>query len=307
MQTAINSRAKLPADLRRFCEAFNITPKNILSTNPKTEKNKVQTYILHLAPAETSGVNVCPNAQNCKAICLHFAGNPVYMNAKQAARIRRTQALHNDQQRFIELLVCAIADKIRQRSETIAIRLNGTSDICWENLRFKVSPEFSRLLNVKYGLEGNFAIINSWSNIFELFNHASNMAGRQLVKFYDYTKLSRNWKYCQDLGYHLTFSFDGWDNALNLKIARRALLAGVNVAAAFNIKRGGKLPDCIDATPFNLPESATFTGHVLAVIDGDLTDYRPSDAPGGHIVGLRFKRPHGAPYTAQDVHRFCIA
>jgi hypothetical protein len=46
---------------------------------------------------------------------------------------------------------------------------------------------------------------------------------------------------------------------------------------------------------------------VLAVQDGDLTDYRPSDIPGGSIIGLRFKLPHGTPYTAADKAAFCIA
>jgi hypothetical protein len=301
----VNPRAKFPATLRDFMNAHNISHTNILSTNPKTEKSEVQTYILHLAPADTSGFNVCPNARNCKAICLNFAGNPVYMQAKQAARIRRTLALYDDQTLFLQTIIAAIAHNINKQPQTapIAIRLNGTSDIAWENKPFTVDAEFSRLLNVKFGLEGNFT--GYWDNIFLFFKHASNMAGRRLVWFYDYTKLSRNWKYCERLDYHLTFGFDGWNNETNLRIAKRAIDAGINIAAAFNIKKGQ-----------NLPTSLEFMGRELLIYDGDKSDFRPADpcaldyagnpcAP--VIIGLRFKLPHGTPYTEADRKRFCIA
>lgn len=292
----VNPRAKFPATLRDFMNAHNISHTNILSTNPKTDKSEVQTYILHLAPADTSGFNVCPNARNCKAICLNFAGNPVYMQAKQAARIRRTHALYDDQTLFIQTIVASIAYQLNRQPQTepIAIRLNGTSDIAWENKPFTIDADFSRLLNVKFGLEGCFT--GEWENIFALFKHAENMMGRRLVWFYDYTKLSRNWKYCERLNYHLTFSFDGWDNQTNLRIAKRALDNGVNVAAAFNVKRGQSLPTVAD-----------FMGRELLIHDGDSSDFRPNDPHGPVIVGLRFKLPHGLPYSAADRERFCLA
>ena len=83
MQTTIlNPRARYSPEFRFFCKKYKIEPATFLSVNPKTEKSAVQTYILHLAPADTSGVNVCAGAGNCKKICLHFAGNPVYMKGK---------------------------------------------------------------------------------------------------------------------------------------------------------------------------------------------------------------------------------
>jgi hypothetical protein len=45
----------------------------------------------------------------------------------------------------------------------------------------------------------------------------------------------------------------------------------------------------------------------IPIIDGDLTDYRPSDPEGGCIVGLRFKLPHGIGYTPAQKAAFCIA
>jgi hypothetical protein len=303
MPTLINSRAKLPTDLASMAKQYKISYRDLLSTNPKTEKSKVQTYILHLAPDNTSGVNVCPGAGNCRKICLHFAGNPVYMTNKQAARIRRTLAFAADKQRFARLIVCAILGKLAKHSgEPIAIRLNGTSDIAWENVDFTIVPEFAAFCRVKFGQD----LPIGKRNIFEVFNYISANGG-PLVVFYDYTKIKRNWAECKRLGYHLTFSFDGWDNAANLKICRDALQAGVNVAAAFSLKRGQDLPQYVDCSRFDFLPSDRMTGRVFAVLDGDLTDYRPSDVTGGHIVGLRFKLPHGIKYSEADKQAFCIA
>lgn len=286
MIAIINSRAKLPTDQKVIDREFKTNYRTIFSVNPKTEKSAVQTYILHLAPADTSGVNVCPGAGNCAKICLHFAGNPVYMTAKQAARIRRTLAYLADPSRFMRLIVCAILDKLnKHEGEQLAFRLNGTSDIIWENVDFDITPEFAQFCRVKFGR----ILPLGKRNIFEVLHWMRQNTGEN-VTFYDYTKVRHNWVECQRLNYHLTFSFDGWDNAANLKIAKSALLAGVNLAAAFNLKRGQSLPVEISAAGLNLPSSAVFhPGAVLLVLDGDLTDYRPSDPSGGHIIGLRFK------------------
>lgn len=292
MPATINSRAKLPADLASMGKQYKISYRDLLSTNPKTEKSKVQTYILHLAPASTSGVNVCAGAGNCKRICLHFAGNPVYMANKQAARIRRTLAYAADPQRFARLIICAILGKLAKHpGETIAVRLNGTSDIPWENVDFTIDLEFATFCRRKFGVD----LPIGKRNIFEVFNYISANGG-PLVVFYDYTKIKRNWAECKRLGYHLTFSFDGHDNKQNLKIAASALSAGVNVAAAFNIKRGKELP-----------KFAYLGVRKLSVVDGDLTDYRPGDPQGYSIIGLRFKLPHGVKYSEQDKQAFCIA
>jgi hypothetical protein len=303
MLTIINSRAKLPADQKIIDREFKTNYRTIFSVNPKTEKSKVQTYILHLAPAETSGVNVCAGAGNCKAICLHFAGNPVYMNAKQAARIRRTLAYVSDPKRFMRLLICGILDKLNKHDgEHLAFRLNGTSDIMWENVDFHITPADAMFYRVKFGR----ILPIGKRNIFEVFNWMRQNTGEN-VTFYDYTKVKHNWAECQRLNYHLTFSFDGWDNAANLKIAKSALFANVNIAAAFNLKRGHSLPKWVNGTLFNLLPTDKEDGRLFPVADGDLTDYRPSDPKGGHIIGLRFKLPHGIKYTAAEKMAFCIA
>jgi len=297
MLTAINSRAKLPTDLAAISRDHKITYRDILSTNPKTEKSKIQTYILHLAPASLSGFNVCPGAGNCKKVCLHFAGNPVYMQGKQSARIRRTLACVADSQRFARLIVCAILSKLAKNPEPIAIRLNGTSDIAWEHIDFTITPNFAQWCRVKFG-----AILPIGKrNIFEVFNFMRSNTGEN-VTFYDYTKIRRNWAECKRLGYHLTFSFDGWDNKANLKLCREAIEAGVNVAAAFNIKRHDVLPLYVSASHFD----SAWHGRILSVYDGDLTDYRPDDGYNGAIIGLRFKLPHGMKWTQSERDSFCM-
>jgi hypothetical protein len=292
MLTATNSRANLPTELSSIAKDHKVTYRDLLSTNPKTEKSKIQTYILHLAPSNTSGINVCPGAGNCAKICLHFAGNPVYMNNKQAARVRRTLAYASNPQRFTRLILCSILDKInKHKGEPLAFRLNGTSDIAWENIDFEIWPPFAQFCRVKFG-----AILPLGKrNIFEIINFMRDNTGEN-VTFYDYTKIKRNWALCKLLGYHLTFSYDGADNKQNLKIANDALNNGVNIAAAFNVKRSQPLPTNIEL--FNKS---------LKVTDGDLTDFRPSDPIGSTIVGLRFKLPHGIKYTQAEKEAFCLS
>lgn len=298
MAATINARAQMPRDLAAIARDFKISYRDLLSTNPKTEKSHVQTYILHLAPADISGVNVCSGAGNCRKICLHFAGNPVYMKNKQSARIRRTLAFVADKQRFARLIVCAILDKINKNAgEPIAIRLNGTSDIPWENVDFHVTPAFSTFCRRKFGHE----LPIGKRNIFELFILLAQDGGHN-VTFYDYTKIRRNWAECKRIGYHLTFSFDGWSNQSNLAICRDALKNGVNIAAAFMVKKGKQLPTLVNISPIAQDDNLTF----LPVYDGDLSDYRPNDPQGGHVVGLRFKLPHGIKYTEAEKMAFCM-
>jgi hypothetical protein len=299
MQTVLNSRAKMPRDLAIFAKQYKISHRDLLSTNPKTEKSHVQTYILHLAPADISGVNVCPGAGNCRKICLHFAGNPVYMTNKQKARIRRTLSFTAENQRFVQILIMAILDKINKNpGEPIAVRLNGTSDILWENVDLTITPEFSTFCRIKFGHQ----LPIGKRNIFEIFNIIATNNGPRVI-FYDYTKIKRNWAECRRVGYHLTFSFDGWDNASNLKIAHDAMQNNVNIAAAFNVKRGKDL--IFD--PISADKIKRWLGAVPLVCDGDLTDFRPNDPKGGVIIGLRFKLPHGIKYTEAEKMAFCIA
>jgi hypothetical protein len=299
-KTALNSRAKLTPQLSVFCQKHNVNHRTWLSVNPKTEKSIEETRLLHLAPSTISGHNVCANSGNCEKICLHFAGIPYLMGGKKTCRVRKTLAFFDNTQAFLELTATAILynRSLLSADELLAIRLNGTSDIMWETLEFNVSPELSRVWQIKFGI---YIVPTVYKSIPHMFSHYPELR----IKLYDYTKNRHNWAECNSIGYHLTFSYDGANNKKNIKLCREALENGVNVAAAFDIKKGKELPLYVNAAAI-FGKNPEFNGTVLYVQDGDLTDFRPSDTKGGSIIGLRFKLPHGVKWTAADKLAFCF-
>ena len=167
------------------------------------------TYILHLAPSDLSGHNVCPKATaGCIASCLNTAGRGGMFkrgettNAIQKARLRKTKYFYEDRAGFMLDLAYDIMKAIKQaeRKGFIPVfRLNGTSDLSWE--KYEV-PVFCT------------------ENIFELFPN---------VQFYDYTKVLGR-KVAHIPNYHLTFSrAESNDNDV-----AQALAAGMNVAAVYD-------------------------------------------------------------------------
>ena len=176
----------------------------LLSTgNPKTlkgEKLGYMTYILHLAPADLSGNEVCPKrTKGCTSSCLNKAGQGGMIKAGettnnvQEARIRRTKWFFADRAGFLVALASDITKAIKQSEKKGFIpvfRLNGTSDLSWE----------------KY-------------NIIQQFPN---------VQFYDYTKVLGR-KVANLPNYHLTFS----RAESNEKDVEKALAAGMNVAAVY--------------------------------------------------------------------------
>ncbi len=187
----------------------------LLSTaNPKIQKGAKLGYlsfILHLAPADLSGKEVCPKrTKGCTAACLNTAGRGGMFkrgettNAIQQARIRKTVSFFFDREQFLFDLVKDIKLGIKQAQKqglTPVFRLNGTSDLAWE----------------KYEVEEG-------KNIFEMFPN---------VQFYDYTKVLGR-KVADIPNYHLTFSAaDGNDADV-----QKAVAQGMNVAMVFD-----KLPE----------------------------------------------------------------
>ncbi len=182
--------------------------KSLLTTqNAKTSKGEDLGYltgILYLAPADlVDGLNLCPFAsKGCKTSCLYSAGRGAFNNV-QTARINKTKLFRDNLNLFMESLVDSINKVIRkaERENLIpCIRLNGTSDICWENIK------------------------HNGKNIFEIFPN---------IQFYDYTKnftridaLTGKWK-----NYHVTFSRS--ESRRNHIEAEKLLSMGVNVAAVY--------------------------------------------------------------------------
>jgi hypothetical protein len=183
----------------------------LLSTaNPKIQKGTAKGYlsfILHLAPADLSGKEVCPKrTAGCTAACLNTAGRGGMFkrgettNVIQQARIRKTRMFFEQRQDFMLALkkdiekAIKLADKLSLKP---VFRLNGTSDLSWE--KYDMLPGM---------------------NVFECF---------PTVQFYDYTKvLGRKVKGIAN--YHLTFSAaDGNDSDV-----ADALLEGMSVATVFD-------------------------------------------------------------------------
>lgn len=145
--------------------------------NPKTAKSKrvgKVTFILHLAPAKRARrQNVCPDATPaCLATCLNLAGRGGVFatgertNRIQEARIRKTRFLFDDPEGFLTQLRKEIRAAIRKGEQdgfVPSFRLNGTSDIAWEE--FGIPQEFPGIQFYDYTksaerysafLQGNF-------------------------------------------------------------------------------------------------------------------------------------------------------
>lgn len=176
--------------------------------NPKILKGTAFGYltaILHLAPGRLSGFNVCPGASlACLDACLNTAGRGGIIkkgettNTIQKARLRKTLAFFNETETFMLQLAKEIGNIVKLANKhglKPAIRLNGTSDIRWENEK-----------------------VGGFANLMEMFPN---------VIFYDYTKLANRRNLPPN--YRLTFSL----SESNDVSAEQALAAGMNVAVVF--------------------------------------------------------------------------
>ena len=178
--------------------------------NPKLLKGQAQGYlssVLHFAPANLSGKEVCPKrTAGCTSACLNTAGRGGIFkkgettNVIQQARIRKTKMFFEARQDFMHALVNEIQKTIKKAEKQGLIpvfRLNGTSDIAWEK----------------------YEVMLSGKNIFQLFPQ---------VQFYDYTKIVGR-KVSHIKNYHLTFSnADG-----NINDVLKAKANGMNIAVVF--------------------------------------------------------------------------
>ena len=166
------------------------------------------TYALYLAPANTSGYEVCPGrTKECTKFCLNESGmNTMTRNDKgdviNDCRITKTQLFFEDREFFMKWLVYEI--KAAQRKAIrmtyqFSVRLNNTSDI---------SP-------IDFTLDGK--------NILEIFPD---------VEFYEYTKVADRVQLMKLYkNYDITFSYTGF----NLTKCQEMLLNKIRVAVVFKI------------------------------------------------------------------------
>ena len=280
---------RLPKTIKQYQDTFNLDYNNLLSVNPKTEKSKIKTFLLHLAPSKQSGIiNVCPNALNCAKLCLHHSGNPLYYSSKIKSRINKTYAFSESPNDFINLLILNIIRNLRKYKD-IAIRLNGTSDILWENIEIYIDASLSNFIyeKFKYSINSGY-----YENIFEIFKNES------YLRFYDYTKMKRDYnlirKFCN---YHITFSFDGASNSKNIDLCFDAMDNFVNLASVIHIKKSEYIPFEFKSNVFN---------KTFKCFDGDDDDMRFND-PLNRLILLRFKKPYNVRYSKKDINRFCMS
>lgn len=191
---------------KTFSPVSNLLSKG--STNAKTAKNEIETFILYLAPSDTIGThNLCPFAsEGCRKSCLYSAGRGAFSNVQQS-RINKTKFWAYDRESFYVQLtneILQIWERSKKTGNQVAIRLNGTSDIDHIGLIFKYTG--IALLSAEY----------------------SNLL------FYDYTKNPNHIRKYAGTRYKLTFSL----SEINQSEAIDVLLNGGNVAAVF----AGELP-----------------------------------------------------------------
>ena len=173
------------------------------SKTRKGEKKGFTTYGIHLAPASLSGFNVCDSSSaGCRWACLNTAGRGA-MTSVQRARIKKTLFFFKDKQGFLAELWAEVAKSIKSAARKNMIpcfRLNLTSDLPWEKIKF---------------------------------NGQSVMQAFPNVQFYDYCKSpERMTKFVNGempKNYHLTFSRSETNGALALAF----LKSGGNVAMVF--------------------------------------------------------------------------
>ena len=101
-------------------------------SQPKTGKNAIPTYVLHLAPAGASGVDTCAfKTAGCEAACLNTAGRGRF-DAVQRGRAVKTRFLAEHPRQFLAVLAAEIEAAVKRHGGQALFRLNGTSDLRWE-------------------------------------------------------------------------------------------------------------------------------------------------------------------------------
>ena len=281
---------RLPKTIKAYQDAYKLNYNCLLSENPKTIKSDIKTFILHLAPSKQSGIiNVCPSALNCAKLCLHHSGNKLYYPTKVKSRINKTIAFNDSQNDFMNILILNIIRNFRKNENQLtAFRLNGTSDILFENIQIYISVGLSDFIYNKFSFNINSGY---YSNIFEIFKHEKN------IIMYDYTKNKREYQNLfNEFNYHLTFSFDGESNKINIDRCYEAMEQNINIASVINYKKRDILPTKFYSKIFDIN---------FDCIDGDNDDMRFLDAK-NKLVLLRFKKPIGIKYNKRDIEKFTI-
>jgi len=187
--------------------SFKIPKQLFGRKNNKTVKGEKYgwiTHIMYLTPHKqnSTGKNVCSKAsKGCAAACLFKSGFGGMYTSVQQARINKTDYFLSDRKAFLEQMDKEVAKLIKKNesvNEGICFRINGTSDIPWEEFK-----------------------IRDGKNIMELYPD---------VQFYDYTKIAKRFDKELPANYHLTFSRSEDNDVEAMELLKR----GYNVAIVFD-------------------------------------------------------------------------
>lgn len=175
----------------------------------KAFKYKELVYSVYLAPASSSGYEVCAGRTlECTKACLNHSGQnrlDVKKGHIDRARIGKTQMFFENHKYFVDWMIYEIKLGIAKAAKmgyTFSVRINNTSDI---------SPEMFYIKD-ENGIK---------TNILELFPQ---------IQFYDYTKIQGRINLMNKYhNYDVTYSYNG----SNMEQCKALLKAGVKVAMVF--------------------------------------------------------------------------
>lgn len=218
-----------------------------VNTSAKVKKGKkieINTAILYLQPYKTAFGNTCAMGKHCFDACLSTAGR-VKMDVREfkilRARYLKTILFYVNREFFNDWLAAEISAYAAKYGDSLVVRLNGTSDL---------SPKL-------------FGMLERFPN----------------VQFYDYTKILNRSKLAEEYpNYHLTFSYDGYND----KETEEAIDLGLNVAIVVD----GDQP-----THFN----------GVKVFSMDTTDVRHLDEQKGQFGYLKLKQTLNKAYDSNFV------
>ena len=171
----------------------------------KSQKYKYLSEILHLAPANIGGVNICPNASpECIKLCLNTSGRG-QMTSVQKSRLNKKFYFLADRLKFLNHLDREIKlsyARATRKGFKYTVRLNGTSDLPFE----------------RYKLE----------------NGLNLMDNNPQVQFIDYTKVTNRLDKKNKIPKNYSLTYSQAEN--NLKDVKQVLKTKYNIATVFRKK-----------------------------------------------------------------------
>lgn len=229
-----------------------------VDSNAKTVKGQEMGYftaISYLAPYKQANgkTSLCGDATiGCIDACLYTSGMGVFPKVQQA-RIDKALKFIENPKAYMVKLHKEIEKLFKKYGTALVIRLNGTTDIPFENLKYVYN-------DIEY------------TNIFSAFPN---------ITFYDYTKNPRRVLKNDISNYYLTFSRA--ETKLNIEASKVILNEGKNVAIVFSEKLYNELI---------LKGEILYNGKLVNILDGDQNDLRFLDKQNS-IIALKAKGSKG--------------